>query len=130
MRREEVLNLARFYGTEGTADCDGLAAKLLEDELVYDQYPKWKELAGYLNKVPQIETGINVSRETFELWYAMIAKYVEQKPDNLTRSAFVAKQPSLTDRCAEIIVAVNKIRKSVSVVKLLTEVPERMIVQL
>ena len=127
MRREEVLNRAGFYEIEGAGDHDGLAAKLLEDELVYGQYAKWAELAKFLNKVPRIETGINVSRETFELWYAMIAKYVEQKPDNLTRSAFVAKQPSLTDRGAEIIAAVDKIRKSDRVVKLLADVPEKMI---
>lgn len=127
MRREEVLNQAGFYEMEGAGDHDGLAAKLLEDELVYESYPKWGALASFLNRVPRIETGIDVSRETFELWYAMIAKYVEKKPDNLTRSAFVAKQPSLADRCAEIIAAVDKIRKSDRVVKLLSDVSEKMI---
>lgn len=127
MRREEVLNRAGFYSIEGSGDHDGLAAKLLEDELVYGQYAKWSDLARFLNKVPAVETGLNVSRETFELWYAIIAKYVEQKPDNLTRSAFVSKQPSLADRCVEIIATVDKIRKSDKVVKLLSEVPDRML---
>jgi len=127
MKREEILTKHDFYSIDNAGDFAGTANKLLEDELLYDYYNNWEKLVLYFNNVPQIKLGINVSRETFEFWYAIIARYLEKKPDNKTMHVVLSKQPTLVAKADGIIDAVSKLREDKKAVEILRKVAEEII---
>jgi len=127
MKREDILNRDKFYDLTGTTAFWNLPGKMLEDELVYSHYNNWEKLTHYFNNIPEIMTGINVSRETFELWYAIIAKYIEHKPCSHTISNFLSKQPSLAEKTKGVIEIVDDIRKNARVTELLNNIKEEII---
>lgn len=127
MKREEILNKYNFYSLEHTTDFWSGSAKFLEDELIYGEYDNWEKTVNYFNNPPEIDTGILVTRETFELWNAMLAKYCEKNPDNKTVKNFLSKQPALADKAGEIVAAIDKLRKNDRVVELLKGVMERIV---
>ena len=111
MRREEILNKYNFYSLRGANAIDP-TAKLVEDELVYDKYKNWEKLRYVLNNPPIIKTSLDVSQETIEHWYAILAKYFQKKPDDKTMKIFLSKQSSLKSEIAEIIDGVRKLREN------------------
>ncbi|HCP08821.1 MAG TPA: hypothetical protein DIT25_03435 [Candidatus Moranbacteria bacterium] len=127
MRREDILKKYDFYSIRGTADFWGQAAKGLEDEILYEKYNNWEKLVNYFNNVPEIEISASISRETFQLWYAILAKYIEKKPDSKTAHIFLSKQPSFVDIADDIIQSVDKLRKNEKVIELLEKVSEEII---
>jgi hypothetical protein len=127
MRREEILNGCNFYSLKYAEEFSGQAAKMLEDEIVYEKYENWEKLKNYFNDVPAISNGINVSKETFELWYSILANYIKQKPDNDTVEIFLSKQPSIAPKAKEIVKIVDKLRKNDKVIELLKKVSEEII---
>ena len=127
MRREEILTGRGFYEIEGAAEFSGFVGKILEDELLYDEYNNWEKLVHYFNNAPKINPGIEVTQETFDLWYAIIAKYFEKKPDNKTMHIFFSKQPSLVEKADGIIDGVSKLRKDTKAVEILHKVAEEII---
>lgn len=126
MRREEILNKYGFYKLSYTTDFDA-PPKLLEDELVYEKYQNWEKLRLILNNSPLIDLALVVSRGTLERWFAIIAKYLEKKPDDKTMKAFVFKQRSLRKRAQEIVDVVAKLRNNAKVVDILKKVAEEII---
>jgi len=126
MRREEILNKYDFYSINGTTQYDHRPAKLLEDDIIYSSFNNWEKLVNICNNPPEIPLPIEVSRETFELWYAMIAKYIEQKPCSHTIKSFLSKT-SLSEKAAGHIESMDKIRKNGKVVELLNGVKEEII---
>jgi len=126
MCREDILNKHGFYALKNTADFYHQPAKMLEDEIAYDEYNNWEKLVNYFNNVPFINAGIGVTRETWELWYAMIAKYAERKPDSKSISAFLIKQRKI-ENTAEIVATVDKLRKNAKVVEILKKVTEEIV---
>lgn len=127
MRREEILNNLSFYSLAGTAEYWGLANKYLEEIITYEAFNNWEKLVHYFNNVPFFEAGINVSRETFSLWYAIIGRYIERKPDRKSIKIFLSKQPSLAAEAENIATAVEKIQKDDKVVKLLEQVKKEIV---
>jgi hypothetical protein len=127
MRREEILNSYGFYKLPHTSDFANLPAKTLEDELIYDACQNWEKWIVYFNNVPAIETSANVTWETFSLWYAIIAKYLERKPDNKSIRIFFSKQSSLVRKASDIIKIVEKLRKDKRAVELLRKVKEEIV---
>ena len=127
MKREEILNRYRFYELDRTTEFWNHPAKLLEDELVYDEYNNWEKVVNYLNNPPMVEPGINVSRETFEFWYAIMAKYMSQKSDSRTMGIFLSKQAGLVDISKNIVAVVDKLRQNDKVVELLKKVKDEII---
>jgi hypothetical protein len=127
MRREEILNSYKFYEIPGTADFWHQSAKQLEDELLYGEYNNWEKVVHYFNNVPMLEIGVGVTRETFQLWYAIIAKYIEKKPDSKAMHIFLSKQPSFAAKADDIIKSVDKLRKNEKVIELLGKVKEEII---
>lgn len=127
MRREEILNSYKFYDLPGTLEMWGLPNKLLEDEVVYDNYKNWEKIINYFNNIPEIGTNIGVSRETFEIWYAILAKYFERKPDSQSIRIFISKQPKLAPMAGDIIKVVDKLRKNDKVVEILKKVKEEIV---
>ncbi len=127
MKREEILNRYNFYAIDGTAEMAGLAAKLLEDELVYDSYNNWEKVRLFFNNPPEIGTGLDVSRESFEMWYAIIARYFEERPNDKTMHIFLSKQPSLAADADAIIEAVDKLRGNDKVKDILQRVNQEII---
>jgi hypothetical protein len=127
MRRDEILNAYNFYSLPYTEEFAGQAAKMLEDELVYDDFENWSKIIHCFNNPPIIENGIGVDRETFELWYAINAKYLERRPDNQSFRIFFSKQPSLVDKAEKIIKIIDKLRKNGKVIELLKKVKEEIV---
>lgn len=126
MRREEILNKYDFYSLRGANAIDP-TAKLLEDELVYDKYKNWEKLRYVLSNPPLIHTNLNVSQETIERWYAILAKYFEKKPDDKTMKIFLFKQNNLKKNFEEIIDGVRKLRENQRAVEILKKVSEEII---
>lgn len=127
MKREEILNKYKFYEIPGTADFWHQAAKQLEDELLYEEYGNWEKIVHYFNNVPKIEIGANVTNETFQLWYAIIAKYIEKKPDNKSAHIFLSKQISWVEKADDIIKSVDNLRKNEKVIEILRKVKDEIV---
>jgi hypothetical protein len=126
MRREEILNKYGFYSLRGAKAIDP-TAKLVEDELVYDKYKNWEKLRYVLNNPPIIKTSLDVSQETIEHWYAILAKYFQKKPEDKTMKIFLSKQSSLKGEIAEIIDGVRKLRENQKATEILAKVCEEII---
>jgi len=127
MKREDILNNHKFYEIEGAAEMAGLAAKLLEDELVYENYNNWEKIRLYFNNAPKIDPGIDVSPETFGMWYAMLSHYLEKKPDNKSIHIFLSKQPSLVEKADRIIDEVSKLREDKKAMEILRKVADEIV---
>jgi hypothetical protein len=128
MQREAILNKHAFYDLPGAGDVWNLANKHLEDEVVYDDFNNWEKIINLFNNAPFVENNINVSPETFSVWYATLAKYFESKPTSETIRIFLLKQPKLAPIAKEIVASVDKLRKSDKVVKILSKVKEEIII--
>lgn len=122
MRREEILNSYDFYSLKYTNDLWNHPAKMLEDELLYDSYDNWEKLTRYFNDVPLISTGINVSEESFGLWYSILSSYIKEKPTDDSISTFLSKQPSIAPIANDIVEIVDKLRKNDKVIETLQKV--------
>jgi hypothetical protein len=127
MKREEILNNLGFYEIKGTADFWGQVSKQLEDELLYDKYNNWEKLVHYFNNVPVVETGVDVSRETFQLWYAIIGKYIEKKPNEKAIRIFLSKQIGFVEKASEVANLVDKLGENEKVRELLNRVVEEIV---
>ena len=126
MRREEILNKYKFYSLKGANAIDP-TAKLVEDELLYDKYKNWEKLRYVLNNPPIIHTSLDVSQETVERWYAILAKYFQKKPDNRTMKIFLSKQSSDKKEIEEIIDGVRKLRENQKATEILSKVCDEII---
>ncbi|PIV83558.1 MAG: hypothetical protein CO142_01410 [Candidatus Moranbacteria bacterium CG_4_9_14_3_um_filter_44_28] len=126
MRREEILNKYEFYKLSYTIDHD-VPPKLLEDELVYEKYKNWEKLRLILNNPPEIKIGLDISQETNERWYAILAKYFEKKPDDKTMKAFLFKQRKLRGQAEELVDLVRKLRNNSKVVEILPKISEEIL---
>lgn len=130
MKREEILNKHKFYELDYAADFWHLPVKILEDEIVYEEYNNWEKLVNFFNNAPSAmadDAGIGVSRETFSLWYAILAKYMEKKPDSKSMRIFLSKQCDLCGIASEVVKTIDKLRKSGNVVKILKDVKNEII---
>lgn len=127
MRRDEILNKLDFFKLERTAELFGHPAKLLEDELLYDEYNNWEKLSAYFRNPPLVNTGIGVDRPTLALWYAILAKYIEKKPDEKSTRAFLSKQLSLSQKTDNIVAVISELKKNKKVVEYLKEIPKEIV---
>lgn len=127
MKREEILNRYGFYSIKGSGEFEGVVNKILEDKLVYHDYNNWEKLQNYFNSAPQVNVEISVSRETFGLWYAILAKYFEQEPDEKFIRSLLVKQSSLAPYADEIVSAVIKLEKNKKAVEILGKVKEEIV---
>jgi hypothetical protein len=127
MRREEILNHSRLYDIIDGKEWYNLPAKLLEDILVYDDYNNWEKTVNYFNNPPFFNTGTGASPETFFLWYAALAKYMEKKPDEKSIRILTAVSPLMARHSKEISKATLAMRKNSDVVKILSDVKNKII---
>jgi hypothetical protein len=127
MRREEILNNYNFYSLENTTEFAGQSAKMLEDEIIYDNYNNWEKIASYFNSPPEINNGIGVTRKTLELWYAILAKYIEKKPDSRSIKIFLSKSFSTAQNSSVIAGTVDELRKNGKVIEILKKVKEEIV---
>jgi hypothetical protein len=128
MRREEILRNQGFYALKKDKSERWIhSAKLLEDEILYDEYNNWEKLVHYFNNPPFMDTGIGVSKESFNLWYAMISRYIEKKPDKKSIHIFLMKQRGLPKNVDEIVDQVPVIRENKKAVEILLKVKEELI---
>jgi len=125
MKRDEILRNAKFY--EKISSHSDLPPKLMEDELVYDDYENWEKLVALLNNPPEIKLDINASAESLHLWYAIVAHYFEKKPSEKTMRTFLVKQPSLVSRADEIIKSVAEIRANKGAVEILENIKNEIV---
>lgn len=127
MKREEILNRYGFYAIKGSGEFEGVVNKILEDKLVYHDYNNWEKLQNYFNSAPRVDVEISVSRETFGLWYAILAKYFEKEPDEKSIRAFLSKQPSFAPKAEEILKSVERLEKSKKAGKILKRVKDEIV---
>ncbi len=128
MKREEILRDYNFYSLKGSKSEKWLhPAKLVEDEILYDEYNNWEKVAALFNNPPRIKLDIQVSKESFDLWYAMTARYLEKKPDEKSMHIFLLKQRGLPGRVDEIIKTVSMIRENKKAVEILSRIIEEII---
>lgn len=127
MKREDILNKHRFYELEHTSELYNHPAKILEDELVYDYYQNWEKVVWFFKNAPYKKTLSYISEETFKLWYAIVSKYVEKKPDSSSMHAFLIKQQRLPAKVEEIIDYVNRIRKNKKAVEIILKIKDEII---
>jgi hypothetical protein len=127
MKREEILNKYEFYSLPEAESFWRLPAKLLEDEIAYKHYNNWEKLVHYFNNVPYVDTGISVSRETSSLWYAILAKYIERKPDSKAMKIFLSKQPPLAKKVDGIVQSIDALRSNKNVLEILGKVAEEIV---
>jgi hypothetical protein len=104
-----------------------LPAKMLEDEIAYDAYNNWEKLVHYFNNAPATKNGINVSRETFSLWYAILARYIEKKPDSKAMRIFLSKQPSLAEKVDGVVKSIDILRKNKKAAEIIGKVAEEIV---
>lgn len=127
MKRERILNDSGFYELENTQDLYNFPAKILEDELSYDEYNNWEKLKNYFNNPPYMETDTNVNRETYNLWYAMLARYIEKKPDEKSMRIFLSKNIRLPGSLDEIMKKITVLKQDNKAVKILKSVSQKII---
>lgn len=127
MRREELLNQKNFYSIIDTAKFEGGSAKLLEDELLYDKNNNWEKLASYFNNIPHVETGLTLTPEAISLWYAMLAKYIEKKPDAKSMHIFLSKLNYAGGTADDILAAIQKLSKNQKAVEILQTIEENIV---
>jgi len=122
MRRDEILNKNGFYKLEKTTELFGHPAKLLEDELLYDGYNNWEKIANYFRNPPLVNLEIGVDRPTFVLWYAILAKYIENRPGEKSMRAFLSKQLSLSQKTDDIMTSITGLKKNKKALEFLGKV--------
>jgi len=127
MRREEILNKQNFYDLENTEKLAHIPAKLLEDELVYDEYGNWEKLVHYFRNPPLISLGTVVDKKTFVLWYAILAKYIEEKVTTKTIRVFLSKQPKFSQEIDTIMEAIKLLKENKLIEKTLVMVKDEII---
>ncbi|HDZ85376.1 MAG TPA: hypothetical protein ENH35_02395 [Candidatus Moranbacteria bacterium] len=141
MRREAILNKYDFYSLDDTTDLGHQPAKGLEDEIVYDDYKNWEKIVNYFNNPPEVSNLVGVSpastcgdllstrggQETIELWYAIIARYIEKKPDSKAMKIFLSKQLGFADTAGNVAEVVDKLRKDGKVIEALNKVKEEIV---
>lgn len=127
MRREEILNRYDFYSLDRADEMYSQPAKLFEDELVYDGYNNWEKVVSYFRNPPAVETGINISRETFALWYAILAKYFETKPTDKTTRIFLSKLQKINGDTEKIMEIVTELRQNKKAAEIMIKVQEEII---
>lgn len=128
MRREEILNKYDFYSLKGASDFYSIPAKILEDEIVYDSYNNWEKVKNYFNNAPypHLEQ-IKITPETFRLWYAVVAKYTENKPNDKSMRIFLSKQPSLRNDIDNIMRSLKKLRTNGRVAEILGKIKDEIV---
>jgi hypothetical protein len=126
MKREEILNKHGFYILTKDDGRFWQANKMLEDELLYNVYNNWEKLVHYLNNAPIVKLPEGLSRQSFELWYAIIAKYIEEEPSDKSMHIFISKQP-IFKKADEIIARVNELRKNKAAVEILRRVVDEIV---
>ncbi|KKP80165.1 MAG: hypothetical protein A2271_03700 [Candidatus Moranbacteria bacterium RIFOXYA12_FULL_35_19] len=126
MKREEILNKYSFYSLNEVGYTRGLAAKLLEDELVYEEYNNWEKIVSYFNHAPFAKVNTDILPETFNLWYAIVAKYIEVKPNDKTIKIFLSKQ-KISNKLEEIIKLIQELREDEKAVQILKKVKDEII---
>lgn len=117
MRREEFLNQSGFYRLKKTGEFYGRPAKLLEDKLVYAEYVNWEKLAAYFRNPPEIKNDVGADQETIVLWYAILAKYIEEKTTSKMISVFLSKLPKLAREADDLVQLVDELEQEKEVRK-------------
>lgn len=149
MEREAILNKYDFYSLDHAGDFYHQPAKSLEDEIIYDSFNNWEKIANYFNNPPEcssligdssvsnsssefdkgdeISLSIQCGQETFEFWFALVAKYIEKRPDSRAMKIFLSKQLGFADTAGNIASTVDKLRKNAEVMRILEKVKEEIV---
>lgn len=127
MRREDILNKRSFYKLKDATEFYGQPAKMLEDEIAYNDYNNWEKITYLFNNAPFIKTKLNISQESYKLWYAMLAKYIEKKPDGKSIKIFLSKHRGFKDTSSGVANMVTKLKDNKKVLEILHEIKEKIV---
>jgi len=127
MKREEILRKYDFNSLPGADDFYGQVNKELEDKLIYHQYNNWEKLVHLFNNVPQNGNPLGVSHETFGLWYAIIANYIDEAPDSKSIHIFLSKQKDFVNSADGIVTGMEEMERNKEIVEILNKISEEII---
>ena len=127
MRREDILNKYKFYELAHTVDFYNRPAKILEDELIYGEYNNWEKLVYFFNNPPFIDSGLDFDPAGYDLWYAILARYIERVPDDKNTRAFLVKLDGMQDKLDGVMKNVEELRKNEKVKDILRKVWREMV---
>lgn len=127
MKREEILNKYKFYEIPETAKLANAPAKLLEDSLLYDRFGNWEKTCAYFNTSQFIPGDLPVEKEVFQLWYAILGKYIELAPDERTIRIFINKLVKSSEKTKEIMEVFTKLKQNDRVRGVLLKVVEEIV---
>jgi len=127
MKREEILNKYNFYDISETAKHENAPSKSLEDVLLYERNNNWEKTCLYLNNTQFFSQDLPVSVEVFQLWYAIVGKYIEKSPDERTIRIFLNKILKSTDKTKSIMESFEKLKNNEKAKSILLKVVEEIV---
>jgi len=127
MRREEIIQKYDLLSIPEADEFYGQVNKELEDKLVYKEYNNWEKLVHLFNNVPLFEISLDVSHETVGLWYAIIANYIKEEPDDKSIHIFLSKQKTWVASADAIVEKIKKLEKNEKAVEILEKIWEEII---
>ena len=127
MRREEILNKYGFYDIPETSAYVGMPAKLLEDNLLYARYDNWEKICAYFNNSQFFPQELPVKKEVFQLWYAILGRYIEKAPDERTTKIFISKLYSSAEKTKAMMSLFAKFKQDEKVKNILLKVVEEIV---
>jgi len=128
MKREEILRDNKFYSLKKDQSEKWLhPAKFLEDELLYGEYNNWEKLVSFFNHPPEVDMKVPITRESFELWCAMLSRYFEKKPDSKSIHIFLMKQHGLPDKVDNIVAIYEKLKEDEKIVNIIKKLASEII---
>jgi len=125
MKREDILRKHNFYLMEKAADYYGRPAKLFEDVVVYDNYNNWEKLENYFNNPPFFNLDLNINKDSYNLWYAILARYIKEKPGLKSIKIFLSKV--IIAHKKEIANVIEEFMQNEKIAKVLKEVHNEII---
>jgi len=138
MKREEILRKYNFFSLPSSGDFYGQASKELEDKLIYDEYNNWEKLVHLFNNVPKnllqvspaSTCGAKSTRgwhETMGLWYAIIANYIKEVPNEKSIHVFLSKQKAWVKSADGIVESMKTLEQNKKAVEILKKVAKEII---
>lgn len=127
MKREEILNKYKFYDIPETANHANAPSKLVEDCLLYERNNNWEKTCSYFNNTQFFSRDLPLEKEVFQLWYAILGKYIEQSPEERTIRIFINKLLRSGEKTKSIMDSFAKLRQDDKVKKILLKVIEEIV---
>lgn len=124
MKREEILRNVGIYGLFPKDVSWDRALKMAEDELLYEKFNNWGKITAFFNDPPLTFLPEFVPKESYYLWYAVLSKYMSEKPNEKSMHVFLSKLILPIEKTNDVIEKISKIKQNERAMDLLGGVYE------